>query len=52
MRDVTEHLIFAALLIPTLVLLSAAVVSLAPLDASVAMPTPVSLLAAAEDDLY
>ena len=52
MRDITEHLLFAALLIPTLVLLSAAAVSLAPLDTSVAAPTQISLLAAPEEDLY
>jgi hypothetical protein len=51
MRNLTEHLIFAALLIPTLLLLSAAVVSFAPLDTSVALPTQVSLLATPEDDL-
>ena len=52
MRNITEHLIFAALLLPTLVLLSAAALSLAPLDTSVAVPTQVSLLATPEDDLY
>jgi hypothetical protein len=52
MRNLTEHVIFAALLIPTLLLLSAAVVSLAPLDTSVAVPTQVSLLAVPEDDLH
>lgn len=52
MRNITEHLIFAALLIPTLILLSAAAVSLAPLDTSVAVPIQVSLLAAPEEDLY
>ncbi|HET7670559.1 MAG TPA: hypothetical protein VFK84_09140 [Burkholderiales bacterium] len=52
MRNITEHLTFAALLIPTLILLSAAVVSLAPLDTSVAVPTQVSLLAAPEEEVY
>ena len=52
MRNITEHLIFAALLLPTLVLLSAAAFSLAPLDTSVAVPTQVSLLAAPEEELY
>ena len=43
MRNVAEHLIFAALLIPTLVLVSAAAISLAPLDTSVATPAPISM---------
>jgi len=47
----TEHLVFAALLIPTFVVLSAALISLAPLDTSVANPTQISALIA-EDDLY
>jgi hypothetical protein len=44
----TEHLVFAALLIPTFVVLSAAVVSLAPLDPSVVNPAQISALIAEE----
>ena len=43
MRNLAEHLMFAALLIPTFVLLSAAAISFAPLDISVATPAPISM---------
>lgn len=52
MRNITEHLMFAALLIPTLILLLAAAVSLAQIDPSVAVPTQVSLLTAPEEQVY
>ena len=48
MRNLTEHLIFAALLIPTFILLSAAAVSLAPLDTSVVVPLQIATV----EDLY
>ena len=51
MRNITEHVIFAALLIPTFVLLSAAAISLAPLDTSVAMPRQISMFTEHEVDL-
>lgn len=47
----TEHLIFAALLIPTFVVLSAAAVSLAPLDTSALTPVQISALVG-EEDVY
>ena len=46
-RSFTEHLVFAALLIPTFVVLSAAVVSLAPLDSPVANAPQI-----AEEDIF
>jgi len=48
----TEHLIFAALLIPTFIVLSAAVISLAPLDTSVVKPTQVSMAVVEDEDVY
>lgn len=47
MSNTTEHLIFAAMLIPTFVVLSAAGLSLAPLDTSVIARPPVMMLACA-----
>lgn len=51
MRNITEHVIFAALLIPTFVLLSAAAILLAPMDTSVTMPKQISLFAEHDLDL-
>jgi hypothetical protein len=44
----TEHLVFVALLLPTFVVLAAAVVSLAHPDPSVAVQTPMMTTAACE----
>ena len=44
----TEHLVFVALLLPTIVVFAAAVVSLAHPDPSVAVQPPVQTAAASE----
>jgi hypothetical protein len=47
-RSFTEHLVFVALLIPTFIVLGAAVVSLAAPDPSVAVEQPIVTAAACE----
>jgi hypothetical protein len=47
-KSFTEHLVFVALLLPTFVVLAAAVVSLARLEPTVAVERPIVTAAACE----
>lgn len=47
-RSIAEHLVFVALLVPTFVVLAAAVVSLASPDPSIVVQPPVLTAAACE----